>query len=517
MHTRLILAGLLLTGTAPAGALPPATSFEQKVVAIMSAGGSADLIQSRLDRVGSTQPLTSDQQVAIEALGTLVRGKVKPNGLSVAEAEAFAARHPGSPASAFLVAEAALANNEPQRSADTLIAAAVHAGSLIQLISPTAVSKLADELDALSDRDRTAALAKALLYGHWARGSPSLRSFLALAAIRDELAAGRLDRARALLVVIESPATFHEVLIDERLAPLRVDIERIAGLHLEHAWQDYLDGAGTDWVSRGDVISAAAYVEALKQANQYEALADAFLPRFLKGYNCPSDLVARTIGADLADSLARAGRWAKSDDIIRRSGGVSPAIYAATLLERGNFGQAEALLSRSLKAAGLPKSKTDEKALAWLRAADSCAAFRGGRPATVTYDPALLDVSPRLFVLLCLDRAPEAQAALIAALSSEDERADALRWVQPFKDQPVQSKFREEMNAKIRALQQEPSVTEAVSRYGRILDWPFTSGAPENSDTAVLRSTNAWQCGQQSDWQAEMPKVESIRLPDSQP
>src|SRR4029079_4045193 len=105
--------------------------------------------------------------------------------------------------------EAALANGEPQRSADTLIASAPRAGSLIQLGSPAAVSKLNDDLEALCDRKRIADLAKALLYGRWARGSARLRSYLALAAIRDELAAGKVERARPLLPLVQTPATLH--------------------------------------------------------------------------------------------------------------------------------------------------------------------------------------------------------------------------------------------------------------------------------------------------------------------
>jgi hypothetical protein len=498
---------------APAAA-GPAASFEQRVVAIMNAGGTTDAMVSRLNSVAADPSVSVDQSIAVDALKLLVRSRSKQGGLSVAEAEQFASRNPTSAASAILVAEAALANDEPQRSADTLIDAAPRAGSLIQLVSPTAVSKLTDQLDAFADRKRTAGLAKALIYARWARGSASLRSYLALAAIRDELAAGRIERARAILTLIKSPATLHEILIDGRLSALRGDVERIGGPRLETAWRDYLVSARDEWLNRGDALSAVSYVEALKQANDYDALASAFLMRFMKGYNCPSDLVARSIGSDLADSLARTGRWTRAEDVMRRSGGISPPIYAAMLLERGDFAQAETLLGRSLKAASVPKTKSDEKALAWLQGADACAAFRGKRgTVSARLDPGLLEVSARMFVLLCLNRMNEARDALIAALANEDERADALRWVQPFKDPASPSKFREEMNEKVRALQHEQVVIDTVARYGTILDWPLTSAVPE--ELAVGTPANSWQCGQQSDWQMAMPKVESVHLPDT--
>ncbi len=497
----------------PAGGKSP--SFEQKVVAILNAGGTADNVQSRLARVASEAALTRDQAVAIDALRTLVRSKVGTKGPSLAEAEAFAARNPGSPAAAILTAEAAVANDQPQRGADTLIALAARAGPLVQLVSPTTVSKLADALDNDGDKSRTAALATALLDAGWSRGSASLRSYLAMAAIRDALAAGRSEDARRLLRLVRSPASLHLILIDNRMAELRGDILQPAGARLERAWRDYLSQAQREWLERGDALSASAFAEALKQANRPELLVDAFMARFMRGYNCPTDLVARTVAADLADSLVKIGRWSRAQDVIRRSGGISPPTYAAMLLERGEFGQAGSLFERALKAADQPTDKAEEKGLAWLRAAAACTAFRGGKAAAPLPDPALLDVSARLFVLLCMDRSGDARAALVAALADEDERADALRWVQPFIGPAEHSKFRTEMNGRIRALQRDPAVVETVNRYGTILDWPLTAAVP---GPGLLSATRArpWQCGDQSDWEMAPPQPETIRLPDSE-
>ncbi len=523
MLSRPILAGVLLLSAVPAcaepaGGRPETARFEQRVVAILNAGGTADTIQGRLSRVGTDSVLTADQGVAIDAMRTLVRSRGRPKGLSLAEAEAFAARNPASPASAILIAEAALANDQPQRSADALIAAAARAGSLVQLVSPATVSKLSGELDDLSDMKRTADLAKALLYAGWSRGSAGLRSFLALAAIRDEIAAARVEQARRLLPAVKSPASLHMILIDDRLAPLRGDVAQLAGPRLERAWRQYLTNARDEWLERGDVISATAFSEALKQASQHEALIASFLSRFMRGYNCPSDLIARSISADLADSLVKIGRWTRAEDVMRRSGGVSPAVYAAMLLERGEFGRAGSLFERSLKAAGMPKDKADERAIAWLRAASACAAFRrGDRAAASPGDLALLDVSERLFVLLCTDRSADARAGLLSALADETEREDALRWVQPFTDPPVQSAFRKEMSARIRALQRDPAVTELALRYGAILDWPLTSAVPRPAELAAAKAPAPWQCGDQSDWETGPPEPETIRLPDGDP
>ena len=515
---------LLVTGVTLAAQAQPSEraagsqAFEQRMVAILNAGGSSDVVQGRLDRVGSGLTLTHDQRVAVDAMRTLVRSKGRAKGPSIAEAEAFAARNPESPASSFLLAEAALANEEPQRSADILIAAATRAGSLIQLVSPATVSRLVDDLDGQSDKRRTADLAKALLGAGWSRGSANLRSFLAMAAIRDELASARIDGARRLLPGVSSPASLHAILIEDRLAPLREDVAKAAGPRLERAWRQYLTATRDEWLGRGDVVSASAYADALKQANLHEELVSAFLPRFMRGYNCPSDLVAPAIAPDLADSLARIGRWTKAEDIMRRAGGVSTAVYAAMLLDRGAFGRAAPLFQRSLSAAGFAKDEDEAKGIAWLQAAGTCAAYRDGkRTLAASYDPKLLEVPARLFVSLCLDKADEARASLLAALADDEERSDALRWIQPFSDPPEQSAFRMEMSERIRALQRDPAVVNAARRFGRILDWPLTSAVPKRGEFGDGKAAAPWKCGDQSDWEAGTQQPDSIRLPDSSP
>ena len=519
--TRLLLLPCLAIGQAAGAQAVDAArqggTFERRIVGILNAGGAPATVQGRLGRAGDGLQLTPDQRVAIDALRALVRGRGQAKGPSLADAEAFAARNPGSPASSILLAEAALADDQPQRSADIIIATAARAGSLVELVSPATVSRLTEALDKQADKTRTAGLAKALLGAGWSRGSASLRSYLALAAIRDELASGQIDAARRLLPSIASPASLHLILIDNRLAALRAEVTASAGPRLGRAWRAFLTKARDDWLGRGDAVSATAFAEALKQANQYEALVGAFLPRFARGYNCPTDPVARSLAADLADSLTRVGRWTKAEDVMRRSGGISPPVYAAMLLERGEFGRSRALFDRSLKSAGKADTDDEARALAWLRATADCAAFRGGRRSgSANYDPKLLDVAARLLVHLCTDRTAEARAALIAALDEEGERADALRWVQPFTDPPIQSAFRKEMSARIRSLQRDPAVIAAVARYGVILDWPLTAEVPEPAQlTADAKPPPPWQCGDDNYRQMEVAAPDSIRLPDS--
>jgi hypothetical protein len=193
---------------------------------------------------------------------------------------------------------------------------------------------------------------------------------------------------------------------------------------------------------------------------------------------------------------------------MRRSGGVSPPVYAAMLIERGEFGRAASLLDRSIKAADPPETDEDHAAIAWLRAARDCAAYQdGGGAQDLAFDPGLLDLSARLFALLCLERTAEAKAVLLAALDNEHERADALRWVQPFADPPVRSEFRKLMNDKVRSLQRDPAVVAAASRLGSILDWPLSASVPAAAQLAT-GAPPPWRCGDRFDWEVAAPEAD---------
>jgi hypothetical protein len=503
MLIRCTAAALLAASAMPAAAQDPGRepqSFEQRLVTIFKTGGRSEAIENRLNRVGTGLVLTHDQRAAIEGMQVLVRGKAKAKGLTLAEAESFAARHPASIASSILVAEAALAEDQPQRSADALIAAARAGGGLIDLISPAIVSGLADRLDELSDKPRMRDLARGLLASGWTRGSAALRSYLALEVIRDSVASARIDEARAALPAVASPASLQAILIDRRLAMLQPDVERLAGPRLQGAWRSYLTKARDDWLTKGDTSAASTYVGALAQANHHQTLVETFLPRFMRGYNCPSDTVARSIARDLAESLMILGRRSKADEVLARSGGISIATYAGLLLEQGEFGRAVAYFERSLKGAKPPKDKAEEKALAWLKAGRDCAVYRSRKgPVSRGYDDKLLELPARLRIALCLDRPGEARDQLIAALADESERAAALKWIQPAADPPSMSRFQGEMAAKARALRSGLAVVEAASRYGRILDWPLSASAPPESEMrAAAGAGQPWRCGEES-------------------
>jgi hypothetical protein len=273
------------------------------------------------------------------------------------------------------------------------------------------------------------------------------------------------------------------ILIDNRFAALRPDVEAIAGPRLERHWRAYLTKAKDDWLAGGDYLSATAYAAALQQAGYHQTFVDTFLPRFMHGYNCPTDQVSRALGQDIAESLVILGRWTKADDIMSRSGGVSVGAYAGILLEKGEFGRATSYFDRALKTAKPPADKTEEKALAWLAAVRDCASYRARQvqPA-LSFDPDLLDLPSRLRVALCLDRTDQARHFLIAALRDEEQRSAALKWVQPYSEPPTASTFHKEMGSRIRALQHDPAVIAEVQRHGVILDWPLEASAPLESE-----------------------------------
>ncbi len=510
MCIRSIVALMIAAVAAPAHGQAP-VAFERRMVAILDAGGTLDAVQARLDRMEQGGPLTTEQRIAVDAARTLVRRQVKGRGSPFVEAQAFAARHPRSPASSILLAEAALADNEPQRSADMLVAAATNGGPQLALISPALVSKLTGKLDDLSDKRRSVDLARALLSAGWSRGSPGLQSYLAMAVIRDDLSSSRVESARQLLPAVTNPAAFHAILIDNRLAALRTEVVRIAGPRLEKQWRLYLDELRAQWVGRGNARSAIDYASALRQADRHEALVDTFLSRFMRGYNCPTDALARSLAADLIDSLARLGRWSKAEDLMRRAGGVEIPVYAALLLERGEFGRAATHFDRAIRASGPALDREEQAALAWMSAARDCALFRNrGLKGRSGYDPSLLELQARIWVELCLDRPDRARDVLLAALANEDQRYDALRWMQPFADPPVVSAFRQDMSDKARALKRDPQLIAAVASHGEILDWSLAAAAPSEALLTGGAAAPPWRCGEQAELSG-ITELESLR------
>ncbi|HET9273048.1 MAG TPA: hypothetical protein VFO09_02135, partial [Methyloceanibacter sp.] len=79
MLSRAILAGALLLSASPLCA-QPAAPFEQRLVAVLNAGGTVDTMHSRLSRIGADRSLTHDQRVAIDAVRTLVSSRNKSGG-----------------------------------------------------------------------------------------------------------------------------------------------------------------------------------------------------------------------------------------------------------------------------------------------------------------------------------------------------------------------------------------------------------------------------------------------------
>jgi hypothetical protein len=79
---------------------------------------------------------------------------------------------------------------------------------------------------------------------------------------------------------------------------------------------------------------------------------------------------------------------------------------------------------------------------------------------------------------ICFNRLDAARAALIEGLAHESSRDDVLAWVQPADAVPMQSEYGRRMDARGQALRRDPELLAAVARYGRILPYPLSAGAP---------------------------------------
>ena len=504
----LLLASLI---TAASAAQTAPASFGQRLGEIISIGGTSNSVRDKLVSL-SREATTLDEQLAIESYQMIVRGLERDKRLHLGEAEQFAAKHPQSRAALLAVGYAALREHKLDRASEAYLAAVSGTPWLVEAIRDHEIDNLVGRLASRSDGDRLLQLGRTFFAAGWTRGSPSTRSYLASIVIQDDLRAGRTDHALGRLRDVTDPELLYALMADKRFAAIRPEIERSSGPRLEKRWLEYLNAYRDDWMTAGTGEAAEAYAFALQQANHHQVLVDQFLPRFVRGYNCWQDPVARRLAGYLVTSLTRLGRETKAQDVLRRAGafgsswsGPSPG---SILLSKGEYDRAAKVFELSLKGAEKLDNEISPETIVLTRARLACANHQRGMVAQLPATD-LLSLSSRLWFALCVDDPSTARSLLLAAFANEDERLEALQWIQPFADPPVVGSFARTMNARVRALQTDPQVLAVAGQFGLVHDWTLESSAPPEASMRGLPVRRASPCSAMAG-----DRLEAVKPPD---
>ncbi|MCY7280937.1 MAG: hypothetical protein LH610_08605 [Sphingomonas bacterium] len=474
---------------------PAPASFEQRIVAVIARPSSPDAMRAALARL-SKESQSRDEQVTIDGFRTMIDGWQKSEAKGLADAEAFAAANPRSGGAQIALAYAQGRADEAEKAADSLIAGLALDPGLVDAVSSSPVAYMLGKFRIRQDNARTLGLARALFEAGWTRGNAGDRSFLATQLILYDLGKGNGLAARKWLPIVLDPERLYVMLADNRFSSLRSEIEASAGSRLEIRWRDYLILARDSWSESGEADDASAYAGALQKAKLHRTLVDQLLPRFVRGYNCPNDPVARSVAYYLVGSLVELGQFPKAENVLYRSasaGGSVDANYLSYLyVVKGRYAAAAAVLGRMLGAMAKAKTPVDPLQVTLLQARLACANHQRGAVAdSVAIDG--LALGARLWIARCLDRPAEAKAQLLAALERDGDRLEALAWLQPVAANPAESAFERAMRAASDSLRRDPQIVAAVARHGIIHDWSVTASVPQN--LAPARSKRPPPCG----------------------
>lgn len=489
------------------------STFSDRLADIMSTGGPADSVRDKLTRL-SREATSPDQQLAIEAYQLIIRGLERDRKLELAEAERFAAEHPASGAVLLAIGYAALNANQLDRASDAYVLAIARTPWLADAIRDNELDDLVGRLVSRSDGGRLLLLARALFGAGWTQGSPSTRSYLASTLILDDLRTGRAIQASDRLPDVTEPQLLYGLMADNRYAAIRPEIERLWGPRLEKRWREYLDAHRSKWMESGTGDAASDYASALQQANRHQVVVDQFLPRFMRGYNCWQDPVARRLAGYLVTSLTKLGREAKAQDVLRRLSGFSAGAWSgpslgSVLLSKGDFDRAARVFELSIQEAKKLRRDIRPEVLVLTNARLACANHQAKKPMQMPATESLA-LSSQLWVALCVEDMEAARSLLLAALESDDQRLAAIQWLQPFADPPKQGAFATDMAGRVRALQSDPRVLRALALHGSVHDWSLESSAPPESSMRGLPVRRASPCSA-----LEGDPMDAVKPPES--
>lgn len=399
---------------------------------------------------------------------------------------------PGYSAPLFVAASVYAYSDRPQQAADYLIRASMDDPVSARTVRPYEVWNILRRLEAIGDRRRLGALSERLIEINWSAGSLRTRSVLARNAIDLRIGKGDVSGAKKLVPKLLLPEHSRELLSGLVYEPVWRDIEQWAGPMLDRQWNIYLREARSRWGASKDREALSDYVDALVAAGHDATLLREVLPIFKGPLDEQEDINLVFEISKVAAALGRQGRWAEADALFVHAQQAWPldskaialnvaANRARYLMLAGKFDQAFDRISESIAQARKWGPEVNQDALAAMHYVRACSLHRLGRGKESGISIALAasaEITTVTALHMCLGDRNSALKALIAALESEGRRPAVIGFVQKLDQEPFDSEFGREMFRESQALREDPELLQAVSKYGRVLAYPVSDGAP---------------------------------------
>lgn len=383
--------------------------------------------------------------------------------------------------------------DRPAIAVDHLLRASEIDPQIVRRMPPYELDNILGRLDTADDPRRMSRLVERMIAIDWEGDDLTLRSRLASEAIVGRMAAGNVEGARALVPRLVAPHHLRGLLIDNRYRRIWGNIETWGGPRQERQWPIYLAELEARFEASNDLQAARRYATALRIANHHRTLARVLGPLLARPLDKQRDYDLLWVAPVLADALSRLGRWDEIEAMFANAARTWPLGADANAINvAGNRARyrlfagdpTTALAGLDAVLANAPRhgGQVSREALATIHLYRACALHELGRGHEAVQSAAsvLGAGQPTLAASLhlCFDRPAAARAALIEGLSNETTRDDVLSYLQPLGVTAMQSDFGRRHHARSEALRRDPILLRAVSRYGRVLPYPASAGAP---------------------------------------
>lgn len=396
-------------------------------------------------------------------------------------------------------------SDRPGTGADYLLRASRLDPGEVRKVEDYEIGNLLLRLRNARDDQRVEAVSQRLLEIGWTGTGVSTRSGLALEVIERKMEDGDVAGSRALISKLLLPTHSRTLLVDNRFKDIWPDVEKWAGPKQELQWAIYLAEARDRWQASKSLEALGDYSQALLTAGHDETAIRELLPQLQRELDPEDDYDLLFLVSGLAGALARQGRWQDVDAMYQRAEKAWPlgssanalniaANRAKWLLFKGSFADGLKLMDAAIADARARGPEVNSDALGTMQHYRACLLHELGRDREAEVAAAIASRASRpatvAFQHLCMGNEAKARQVLIDALSDDNDRDDVLIFVQRSDEPPVQSDYGRKMSERTQTLRSDPALLSAVAKYGRVLPYSVSDGAPPESGKASSRAAN---------------------------